>query len=170
MTKTKPHRAAYNTGYKHGINALPPCPPTDAELASYYSLGYAEGSPKRLVPTYVMTSTGQKRIMASIERAAFYAVTQPSTVASTTNTVRVAGRGAPKEHALPKGYVGDALSEFMTTPPTSDRERGYLACLLDMASKISLPVNPDTLAVLEAMVRPQPKQPTKTRAAKKEQA
>lgn len=69
---TAAKHAAYNRGYHDGINGRP-CN-TDGlspDLTIYYLAGHDEAYPKRLVPTFIPTSSGPVRTMVSLEHASF---------------------------------------------------------------------------------------------------
>ena len=64
--------AAFNQGYRDGINGL--AANTDGlapELAIYYAAGHEEAYPKRLIPTFLPSPSGPVRTMVSLEHAAF---------------------------------------------------------------------------------------------------
>jgi hypothetical protein len=73
MSKTDQH-TAYNLGYADAINARA----ANADhiyphLAFYYQAGHAEGWPKRLIPTTIMTPRGPITEHCSLERALYLA-------------------------------------------------------------------------------------------------
>ena len=73
MSKTDT-RTAYNQGYLDAINARPANPnQTTPDLTFYYSAGHAEGWPKRLIPTTIMTPRGPITELCSLERALYLA-------------------------------------------------------------------------------------------------
>lgn len=73
MSKTDT-RTAYNQGYLDAINARPANPTqTPSHLVFYYSAGHAEGWPKRLIPTTIMTPRGPITELCSLERALYLA-------------------------------------------------------------------------------------------------
>lgn len=63
---------AYNRGYHDGINGRPcNADGLSPELTIYYTAGHEEAYPKRLVPTFIPTSSGPVRTMVSLEHATF---------------------------------------------------------------------------------------------------
>jgi hypothetical protein len=63
-------RAAFNAGYRDAINNLPRTPDNPL-LTYYYEMGYTEGVPKRLVPTYISTPSGPVCANLTLAHASF---------------------------------------------------------------------------------------------------
>lgn len=65
-------RIAYNQGYHDAINARAAnAVHIPHHLVFYYQAGHAEGWPKRLIPTTIMTPRGPITELCSLERALF---------------------------------------------------------------------------------------------------
>lgn len=67
-------RIAYNQGYHDAINArAAQVGQVALDLIFYYNAGHAEGWPKRLIPTTIMTPRGPITELCSLERALYLA-------------------------------------------------------------------------------------------------
>jgi len=84
MSKTD-QQTAYNLGYADAINARAARVGQVAlDLMFYYNAGHAEGWPKRMIPTTIMTPRGPITEHCSLERALYLAANNLHTTTKRT--------------------------------------------------------------------------------------